>query len=255
MADTKITGLTEDTALVLTDLVPVVVDVSTTPASRKATLATLMKLAVSNVAIQVLTAGTTTYTPTTGMKKVLIVCQGGGGGSPAATGADESVGGGGGGGCAIRLYTAAEIGADEACVVGAASSGAGNDSTFSAGGTLITGSGGAVGVATGNSSTTGITGAGGAGGAATGGDLNIPGEYGDPGVTYSTTLKQGGKGGNSFLGHGGKGGLTASTFENGAAGSGYGSGAGGGITHDNTDLTAQNGAAGIIWAIEFLEGV
>src|SRR3990167_9052878 len=112
MADTKFEDLTSDNTPLLTDILPYITDPGGTPLARKTTFAGLLTLAVSNIAIQVLAAGTTTYTPTTGMKKVLIFCQGGGGGTPAETAATHAViGGGGGGGCAIRLYTAAEIGA------------------------------------------------------------------------------------------------------------------------------------------------
>lgn len=251
MADTKFEDLTTDNTPLLTDILPYITDPGGSPLARKTTFAGLLTLALSNVAVQVITAGTTVYTPTALMKSALVFCQGGGGGTPAETGTDAAVGGGGGGGCAIRLYTAAEIGASEACVVGATSTGAGNDSTFSAGGTLITGSGGAVGVVV-TSATAGAKGAGGAGGAATGGSLNIPGESGDPGLVSTTALKWGGKGGSSFLGTGGRGGWTDTTAEQGSVGNAYGGGAGGGITHDGTDLTAVAGAAGVIWIIEFL---
>lgn len=203
--------------------------------------------AIQNVAVQVITAGTTTYTPTGGMKKCLVICVGGGGGAAAATAADDAQSGGGGGGCAIRLFTAAEIGASQTCVVGAASNTTGNTSGLGTANALLQATGGAAGAAQGNL-TVGIV-AGGAGGVGTLGDININGGAGGPGLTLSTSYGIGGTGGCSIFGGGGAG--KGSTAQ-GTAGTAYGGGAGGGHTSDGTDLNAVNGAAGVIYVIEFL---
>ena len=74
-------------------------------------------MAITSVVTQVLT-GSGTYTPTTGMLQVLAVCIGGGGGGAPVTAADDAGGGGGGGGCAVKLFSAADIGANKEYVAG-----------------------------------------------------------------------------------------------------------------------------------------
>jgi hypothetical protein len=251
MADQKITALTALSTPATEDLLAIVDDPSGTPITKKVTIANLLSLFVSNVTVQVITAGTTTYTPTTGMKKALVIAVGGGGGGQSVTLADEAGGGGGGGGTCIRLYTSAEIGASEPCVVGAASTagGAGNATTFSASGTLLTANGGAQGSTTGNTIVVGVQGAGGAGGTASGGDLNIPGEAGYRAVMYSTTACMGGAGGRSVFGAGAS---ETGVAANGSNGTGYGGGGSGATTSDDTNRTGGTGAAGIIYVIEFL---
>src|SRR3990167_6874106 len=162
---------------------------------------------LSNVVIQVILTGTTTYTPTAGMTKVLIICIGGGGGCPAETAADAAVSGGGGGGCAIKLFTAADIGVSKTCLIGAASTGAGNNSGLGTANALLQATGGAIGVSTGNSTAAMVRG--GIGGVGTLGDLNINGEGGGPGITTTTAIGCGGNGGNSVLGGGGRGGINS----------------------------------------------
>src|SRR3990167_8950254 len=141
---------------------------------------------LSNVVIQVILTGTTTYTPTTGMTKVLVICVGGGGGTPAETAADAAVSGGGGGGCAIKLFTAADIGASKTCAIGASSTGAGNTSGLGTANALLQATGGGIGVSTGNSTAAMVRG--GIGGVGTLGDVNLKGTGGMPGVTASTSM-------------------------------------------------------------------
>jgi len=204
-----------------------------------------------NVVVQVKTVGTGTYTPTAGMVKVLVICVGGGGGSPAENAADAAVSGGGGGGCAIKLFTAAEIGAGQTYLVAATSTGAGNSSGLGTANALLLATGGAIGVSTGLSTTVGVGAKGGLGGVGTLGDLNIRGGSGSRGTVFSTANARGGDGGDSFLGSGGRGGSTT-TLEQGEAGGEYGGGAGGGETSGGTDLSAVAGAAGIMYFIEFI---
>lgn len=248
MADTKVTGLTANTTPLTTDLLLLIDDPGGTPLSQKMTIASLLTLAVSNVVVQTLTAGTTTYTPTALMKKVLVICVGGGGGTPAETAADAAVSGGGGGGCAIKLFTAADIGASKACVIGAASTGAGNTSGLGAANNLLQATGGGIGVSTGNSTAAMVQG--GIGGVGTLGDLNLKGTGGGPGITTTTAIGCGGTGGDSFLGGGGRGGINSQIGE---AGGTYGGGAGGSHVSDGVDIAAVSGAAGVIYCIEFLD--
>jgi hypothetical protein len=249
MADTKITGLDPNTTPAVGDLLVMVDDPGGSAATQKMTIAALLALAVSNVTMQVIGAGSGDYTPTTGMKKVLIILVGGGGGGGSVTGTDSYGGGGGGGGTCIRLCTAAEIAANHAYVVGAASAagGAGNNSTFSC--NTMVANGGAVGVASADSTTLGTLGAGGAGGTASGGDLNIPGQAGQRGVVYSTSFGLTGMGGNSMFGGGAAQAVTESAGANGGA---YGGGGSGGGSSAGTDRAGGAGAAGVMYCIEFL---
>lgn len=249
MADSKVTGLGENTTPAVTDLLHMIDDPSGTAAGQKMTIASLLTLAVTNVTIQVLT-GSSTYTPTTGMKKVLVICQAGGGSGASVTGVDSYGGGGGGGGCAIKLLTAADIGASKTYVAGAASgvNADGNDSTF--GTTLVVAGKGLKGTASADSTTLGTLGVGGAGGIGTTGDLLIAGTAGMPGIVYSTSLGVGGAGGSSFLGGGA---ISVATETAGVAGGAYGGGGSGGASSAGTDRAGGAGAAGVIYCIEFLQ--
>jgi hypothetical protein len=248
MADTKITALTALTAPTTDDLVAVVDAPSGSAITQKLTLANLLTLFVSNVVVQVKTSGTGTYTPTALMKKVLVICVGGGGGVPSENANDAAISGGGGGGTAIKLFTAAEIGGSKSYTVGAASTGAGNNSFLGAGGSeILLATGGGIGVSTGNSAGAAVRG--GQGGIGSLGDLNFRGDSGDAGVTVSTTFGWGGQGGDSFVGAGGRPGLNTQIGE---AGFDYGGGAGGSHVSDGTDEAAVSSAAGIMYFIEFL---
>jgi hypothetical protein len=245
MADQKITALTALTTPATEDLLPIVDDPSGTPITKKATIADILKLFVSNVVVQTLTSASGTYTPTALMKKVLMIAVGPGGNGADITNVDESSGGGGGGGCAIKLFTAANIGASKAYTVGQTS---GNNTTLDT--TLLVANSGSNGSATGNVATLGAQAAGGAGGTASGGDLNIPGEQGGRSITYSTSAGSGGKGGRSAFGMGG---AQSGTDAGGNAGAAYGGGGGGCHTSADVNRSGGAGAAGVIYAIEFLD--
>ena len=243
MADTKITGLGPNTTPAVGDLLVMVDDPAGSAATQKLALSYLLAMAVTNVVVQVISAGTTTYTPTTGMKKVLAILVGPGGAGGSVAGVDCVGGGGGGGGTCIRLCTAAEIGANSACVVGTP----GNNTTL-ADVSMVAGYGG-NGASSADSTTLGTLGAGGAGGTASGGDLNIVGQAGFRGVIHSTTAGLSGAGGNSMFGGGAsqKGPDSA-----GAAGGDYGGGGSGGACSEGTDRAGGAGANGIMYMIEFL---
>lgn len=253
MADAKITALTNLASPSLDDLLAVVDDPSGTPVTKKATLASVLALAVSSISVQVL-SGSGTYSAPSGLRWVLAIVQGGGGPGNDANGTDAVSGGGGGGGCAIKLLTAAQLSGFGVYDVGAQSSANtnGNNSTLTWSGGTITGNGGNQSTESAASTTVGTAGDGGTGGSASGGDLNMPGGDGNAGVIFSTTLGQGGTGGNAFLGKGGRGG---SDDEAGANGKNYGGGGGGGHAAGTTDRAGGLGAAGTIYMIEFKGGV
>lgn len=244
MADAKITALAALTAPTTDDLTVIVDDPAGTPTTKKITLANLLTLFVSNVVVQILTSASGTYTPTAGMKKVWMIAVGPGGDGAAITAADEASGGGGGGGCAIKLFSAADIGASKPYTVGQSS---GNNTTLDT--TLLIANSGADGSVTGNTTTLGVQAAGGAGGTASGGDLNIAGDPAMRAIIYSTTHGSGGSGGCSAFGFGGAQSGSEAAGNNGTL---YGGGGGGAHTATDVNRSGGAGAAGVIYAIEFI---
>lgn len=150
----------------------------------------------AGVSIQSFTSSTT-YTPTSGKTTFLVFATGGGGGSGSSDSGLPS-GGGGGGGTAIRVYTAAEMGANATVSIGAggtagsvsgSNGGAGGSTVFTPAGTgaAITGAGG---------SGSGLNGwAGAVGGGSTNSTFSINGQKGGSGVNQASA---GGNGGASF---------------------------------------------------------
>lgn len=216
------------------------------------------------------TPGAGTYTPTAGMSECYVECVGGGGGgnaSAAAGGTDIYLGGGAAGGYSAKLFTASEIGASQAYVVGAG--GSGGVAPAPGSGTVVAGSTG--GATTFGSYLTANGGAGGSstqflivsGGSATGGDINISGQDSGFYLTFntdpSTTYGLSGYGGSSIYGQGGAG-LSSNAYSGGLgssiaglSGTGYGSGPGGAIcafAPKVVDGTA--GQSGIIIITEYI---
>lgn len=191
------------------------------------------------------TPGAGTYTPTAGMRQVLVECIGGGGGASGSCG-------GGGGGYARKMYTADQIGASQPFVVGAAGSGAsvpnpgtnGANTTFSSGSLLITASGGTGGGQTGNYNA--------AGGTGTGGDINISGGNGVGkynGSTEELSLQSRMGGGSVYAPAASTpGGVNPGV--NGIAGNLYGGGGTPGLA-DFSGTTGGDGAQGIIIVTEY----
>lgn len=201
---------------------------------------------ITSVSVQTFTASGT-YTPSTGMVSCLVICVGGGGAGAGGIATDAAGGGGGGGGTAIKLVDAATVGASQSVTVAATSTGAGNSSSF---GAILSATGGGVGATTGTSTTVGVNAAGGAGGVGSGGDLNLTGSPGDRGIIFSTNNGIGGTGGSSAYGGGGAGGGSNTA---GSAGQNYGGGGGGGHATGAADRTGGDGAAGVVYVIEYIQ--
>lgn len=205
--------------------------------------------------IQMFTASGT-YTPTTGVTKVIVEIQaagGGGGGCVASNGTNCGVSQcGGAGGYILTKITSGFSGAS--VVVGAAgiagttagaAGGTGGSSSF-AGVTAVGGGGGAGSLV--NQTGPQNTQAAGGGSASGGTILNLSGQYGtDSNYSTGTNLAIWGTGGSCRLGSGAKAVLNSA----GINATGYGSG-GGGIIQTSSGTTARAGGAGspgivIVW--------
>lgn len=237
----------------LEDLLMAVDDPSGTPISKKLLLSAFAALTVSTVVVQVKTVGSGTYTPTTGMKKVLAIAVGGGGAGAGGLNTDSAGGGGGGGGTCIRLLSAAQISTSKAYVVGAggvASGAAATATTLDTAGALLNAGAGGAGTAGATFAAIGAQqAAGGAGGAASNGDLNIPGSPGEIGIVFSGTDGYGGVGGSSVFGFGG---ASPGVNTAGVVGQNYGGGGSGGHASATQDRDGGNGSPGILYLIEFI---
>jgi hypothetical protein len=197
------------------------------------------------------TAGTFTYTPTTGTDRVrvTVIGGGGGGGGIAATGSGQFgvSGGGQAGAFAVGLITSGFAGVT--ITVGAAGTGATGVAGGVAGGTSSFGSiiectggagGGSVAASTGAVNAVG----GSSGGVATGGNiLNINGLHGGPASGQSAAgFGVGGIGGSNPYGFGG----------NASVATGFGGGGSGGVQIQNTAAgTGGNGSGGMVMVEEF----
>ena len=218
---------------------------SSTPASPSSTSGRLIR------SPQVLTSGTS-YTTPAGCNSIYVQAVGGGGGSAGLTATNCASGGGGGGGMAAKYFSVSPSTA-YTYAIGAAGSGgasgnnagsAGGSTTFTVGGTTITGGGGSG--STGSSSNS----AGAAGGSGTNGDLNINGNSGGSSATAPGTAYVGGVGGGSFFGGGAPGGLIVSGAAAGTAATSYGGG-GGGSAAAGATAAGASGYHGVIVIWEY----
>lgn len=225
----------------------------TTAAATKATLLVLTPTQ------QILTVGTGTYTTPANCRAILIEVQAAGGGGGGCSGSATQAGAGGGGGSggwlrkliaspdATYAYTAGAKGAGG--TAGTNDGSAGADSTFGAGGGLLTAKGGTGGIG----SATGIIpnyvppGSGGA--IATGGDLNEGGNPGQFGLTISASQATGGPGAPSHFG-GGAPRTDGNVAGTAAVGHG-GGGSGGSVRSVNTARAGGDGGDGVILVTEF----
>jgi hypothetical protein len=194
-------------------------------------------------------SGTTTYTPTVGVRALYVECIGGGGGGggvlDAAT--NSGAGGGGGGGAYSAVYTTT-IKASFVCAIGAGGTGGaaganngavGGDTTFDSA-SICTAKGGLGGIAD-TVTTIHIGGLGGNGGPrSTGvGDLLIDGSPGSVGISLAAAEAHSGKGGASALGGGANG---RDNQGDGITATGYGGGGSGG--NNLSSVASQAGGTG-----------
>lgn len=231
----------------------------------------LTKPSFTSINIQRVTAtGAGTYTPTTGMKFVIVQAQaggGGGGGAATASATQFAIASGGGGGEYIEaLFTAANIGTSKAFSVGASAAGglagnnagtAGNNTTFNTSWIVATGGGAGVGGASAAASQIFQT----AGGSGNGGSVatgtlikQIPGGSYSAGFAFVTQgiASTGGASANAALAAG-SGAITSTTLAGTTAIGATGGGGSGAATYNGgTQQAGGNGAAGFINFIEFI---
>lgn len=200
------------------------------------------------------TAGSFTYTPTTGMAHCMIECVGGGGGGGSTSGATTfaaGCAGGGAGGYSKKFATAAAIGASQAVTVGTGGNGGSGATVPTGGGNSSVGSlcvangGGRAG----SGASTSLAGYGnpGIGGSTTGavGDVVVAGGAGSFGGNSQAAVQPGvGAGGSSAFGGGGAGGNPGAGTANAAGGAGSVGGGGGGAMIQAASGTAAGGAGG-----------
>jgi hypothetical protein len=213
-------------------------------------------IASGQFSLTVKTSGTT-YTPPPGVKSLLFIGTGagGGGGAVDGQGAGTSALGrsGGGGGTAIK-YTR-QIEASYTYSIGAGGTGGTGGGNGSDGGNTTvtstnvnltcnggTGGGGHTGIS-GSLSTGGVT-----GGAASGGDLNLDGGHSTNSSIVSGDPANPSDAGGSFWG----GGVRGRADNPGFNGAPFGTGGGGGGSHDvATDRSGGDGADGVLVIFEF----
>ena len=248
---------------VMREIVHAISDAGLTPDHTDLTqLAQALARTATRVSQGIITS-TGTYTPHSGlvMVDVKIVGAGGGGGGgygqPSPNVSPAS--GGGGGGYARRIYTAEEIGASAAVVIGAAGSGGtgqvsggdGGSTSFTPAGAGVAlsaagGTGGLFGptyttVARGQSISPG--------GGASGGQINVSGSPSGWPLAFGGSEYEAisGRGGNSQLGVGGQ---ESNENNDGNVGSGFGAG-GGGAASLTVSKTGANGTPGACFVTEY----
>ena len=223
--------------------------------------------AINSVVQRIFTAGTSTYTPTTGMMYCTVELVGGGGGAGGAPLCANAgmASNGSAGGYAKKTYTATLIGANATVVVGAGGSGgaaganngtAGGNSTFTpaGAGVVLTCNGGGKGYAGSNTAGTQFTSTSAdAGGTATNGDINITGGTGTTGQAIAGVSVIVGYAGDTPLSTLAATSLSGAGPYNGSNGTGYGSGGTAGISiTSSAAASGGNGANGICIITEYV---
>lgn len=217
------------------------------------------------IGYQILTAGTSTYTPTAGTNSVIMYIIGGGGGgggcaSPTSTNVCTAGGGGGGAFLQVR-FTSGFSGATY--TVGASANGgaaganngtAGNQSTITVNATAYTSAGGSAGVAGATTAAPQLFRGSFGGGTPTNGDIKISGGFSGMEICTDSTHCVSGRGGASYLSNGAAevsiNGSNTSAAGNNSGGFG-GGGSGAAATGTGAAVAGGNGAAGVIIVYEY----
>ena len=186
------------------------------------------------------TSGSGTYTPSSGVRRLLVRLVGGGaGGTSGVSGTSDGGGGGAGAYCEALI---SETGYSFSYAVGAGGTAGSNggDTTFS-----NTGSGGTVSMTAGGGKAATTASGGGLGGTASGGDLNVSGGPGQPAPQGPNAVAGGG--GSSIFGGGGRGGIPGDSPTD-----GFSFGAGGGGGSNSGSQAGGAGAGGLVEIWEFV---
>lgn len=208
-----------------------------------------------------------TYTPSTGVSRIIVIVTGGGGSGSGydATSASARIyhsGGGGAGSTAIKNISGVTSGYSGTVTIGSGGAGVndagsnGGTSSFADGTNTLSATGGLSSARQTNTVSGGSFG--GNGGTATGGALNIGGGAGDPGIGVEDGVGiASGAGGSSYWGGGGRGGARGSSgIADGGDGTAHGSGGGGGAgahgASGSVDFVGGAGADGIVVVYEYL---
>ena len=203
----------------------------------------------SGLNVQVLTSSGT-YTPTSGMKYCVVEEVGAGGAGGGCVAGTASGSGGGAGEYRRGVFSAATIGASQTVTIGAGGTGisgsGGNAGGTTSFGALLSAAGGSGGGASSNA----LGGNGGTGGS--GGVIGIQGQNGGVSINGSG-LAQGGYGGNSYFGGGGKAQtLTSTGTAAGISASAYGAGGSGAVQISGSNAAGGNGSNGLIIITEYI---
>ena len=208
---------------------------------------------------QVINAGTTTYTSSAGVTRILarMIAAGGGGGGGTAAASQIGTGGGGGGGSYAEKFFTVAASTGYTCAVGtggsagsAGAGGTGGNTTLTVGATTVTCNGGTGGANLNTATSAGLADGGSGGAISTNGDVNVQGAPGGYAWRSSGTLGTSGAGGNGWMGVGGGDCQTQAANANGITG-GFGAGGSGGISTAGTARTGGVGGAGLIVIEEY----
>jgi len=213
------------------------------------------------LAIKPLTATTpTAYAETAGTRVIKIYAQGAGGGGGGGGQSGVSCGSGGDSG-ALVIWEGPVTSFTYQCGIGG-TGGVGTGTGIGVSGTNTTVTAFAPGNLTAQGGTGGASGTSAPGFAetnstvptASGGNINIYGQRGNYGVLYSTTMIQGGNGGDSYFGLGGQGQIATNLNSIFPGGDGVGNGTGGGgaaFIPTGTSPNGGNGQNGIVYVFEY----
>lgn len=213
---------------------------------------------ISSIVEQVITVSGN-YTPTAGTKSTFFRMVGGGGSGGGIGGAVGVAGAGGGGGGGAYAEGTIPTPGVIACTIGAGGAGSGAAAGNSGGFSLIptyAQVGGGAGGATATASSSVSSANGGNGGTFLGGiaPFTLTGGSGGIGFSSGVVLAQGGYGGSSQLGQGGRQrvGGAGSGAQNSNAGTGYGSGSSGAVVFGNTNASNIAGQDGVIIFTDYI---